>query len=163
MKEFMHFPRVLKPKLSVIARMEFELAYLEATVQHFSHYASGILSRRFRSGPTLFLCCQRCSAKMITITPGAPLSLPPSPLSLRFYVSFSLCPSLSLCIIPKFLYSRNREKIAEILSIKYYLPPSLSLSFVFFLLSFSLSLSLSLYIYIYIYIYWKKADTRNFF
>ena len=32
------FPKSISPKTNVMARLEFELAYFEATVQHFSHY-----------------------------------------------------------------------------------------------------------------------------
>ena len=37
--EWIHtFPKVIKPKVNVIAELEFELADFEAIVQHFSHY-----------------------------------------------------------------------------------------------------------------------------
>ena len=32
------FPKGISPKVNVIARLEFELAYFEAAVQRFSHY-----------------------------------------------------------------------------------------------------------------------------
>ena len=35
------FPKDIGPKVNVIAWLEFELAYLEAAVQHFSHYTTG--------------------------------------------------------------------------------------------------------------------------
>ena len=34
------FPNAITPKVNVIARLEFELIYFEATVQHFRHYTS---------------------------------------------------------------------------------------------------------------------------
>ena len=33
------FPKIIRPKLNVIPRLEFELAYFEAAVQHFIYYA----------------------------------------------------------------------------------------------------------------------------
>ena len=38
----MRFPKSISPKVNVIARLEFELAYYDVIVQHFSHYATGI-------------------------------------------------------------------------------------------------------------------------
>ena len=40
-KEAHTFPKDISLKLNVIERLEFELAYFEATVQHFSYYATG--------------------------------------------------------------------------------------------------------------------------
>ena len=37
-KVFHSFPNGISPKVNVIARLEFELAYYVVTVQHFSHY-----------------------------------------------------------------------------------------------------------------------------
>ena len=34
-------PNAISPKVNVIAWVEFELAYFEATVQHFNYYAAG--------------------------------------------------------------------------------------------------------------------------
>ena len=39
---FNTFTKVISPKVNTIAWLEFELAYFEAAVQHFSHYATGI-------------------------------------------------------------------------------------------------------------------------
>ena len=33
------FPKGISPKVNVIAQLEFELAYFEAAVQRYSHYA----------------------------------------------------------------------------------------------------------------------------
>ena len=35
------FPRVICPKVNIIARLEFELVYYELTVQYISHYTMG--------------------------------------------------------------------------------------------------------------------------
>ena len=40
MKEFITFPIGINLKVNVIAWLEFELAYFETAVQHFSHNAS---------------------------------------------------------------------------------------------------------------------------
>ena len=36
------FPMSICPKVNVIARLEFELAYFKSAVQYFSHYTTGI-------------------------------------------------------------------------------------------------------------------------
>ena len=41
-REFIPFPKGICSKLNIIARLDFELAYLEARVQHFSHYVQRI-------------------------------------------------------------------------------------------------------------------------
>ena len=41
-REFNIFPKGISPKVNVIAQLEFELIYLEAAVQHFNHYTTGI-------------------------------------------------------------------------------------------------------------------------
>ena len=38
---FHTFPKCINPKVNFIARLEFELAFFKATVQYFSHYATG--------------------------------------------------------------------------------------------------------------------------
>ena len=38
-EEIQTFRKSINPKVNVIARQELELAYFEATVQHFSYYA----------------------------------------------------------------------------------------------------------------------------
>ena len=35
------FPKGISPKVNIIVQLEFELAYFEATVRHFSHYTLG--------------------------------------------------------------------------------------------------------------------------
>ena len=37
-----NFPEGISSKVNVTLRLEFELAHLEAAVQHCSHYVSGI-------------------------------------------------------------------------------------------------------------------------
>ena len=37
-------PNVISPKISVLARLEFDLTYVDVEVQHFSHYATGSTS-----------------------------------------------------------------------------------------------------------------------
>ena len=44
--EFHAFPKGMNLKVNVIARVEFELAYLETAVQHFSHKATETPSTR---------------------------------------------------------------------------------------------------------------------
>ena len=36
------FPKIISPKVNVITWLEFELAYFEAAVQHFTHYTTRI-------------------------------------------------------------------------------------------------------------------------
>ena len=36
------FPNGFIPEVNVLARLELELVYFEAGVQHFSHYSTGI-------------------------------------------------------------------------------------------------------------------------
>ena len=36
-----HFPKGITPKVNVIARLKFKLAYYYVTVQQFSHYDTG--------------------------------------------------------------------------------------------------------------------------
>ena len=38
-RRFNNFLKGTSPKVNIIARMEFEPAFFEAAVQHFSHYA----------------------------------------------------------------------------------------------------------------------------
>ena len=35
------FPKIISPKVNVIARVEFELAYYDVVVQHISHHVMG--------------------------------------------------------------------------------------------------------------------------
>ena len=42
-REFMPFPKGINRKVNVIVRLEFELAYFEATFNHVSHYAIVVL------------------------------------------------------------------------------------------------------------------------
>ena len=37
-REFIPFPRIFCPKVNVIARLEFELAYYDSAVHRFNHY-----------------------------------------------------------------------------------------------------------------------------
>ena len=41
MTGFVSFPRYISPKVNMIARLEFELAYFEVAVQYFIHYTTG--------------------------------------------------------------------------------------------------------------------------
>ena len=40
-RRFNTFSKGTSPKVNLIARLEFELVYFEATVQHFSHFCTG--------------------------------------------------------------------------------------------------------------------------
>ena len=42
--EFIYFPLGIILKVNVIERLEFELAYFEAGIKHFSHFTSGTSS-----------------------------------------------------------------------------------------------------------------------
>ena len=42
-KEVHTFRRGINPEVNVFAQLEFDFAYYNATVQHFSHYAMGAL------------------------------------------------------------------------------------------------------------------------
>ena len=41
------FPKSLIPKVTVIARVEFELAYYAVTVQYLTHYTTGTTPTSF--------------------------------------------------------------------------------------------------------------------
>ena len=41
-KDVHTFPKGISPKVNVIARLEFELAYYDVTVHYVSHYDTGI-------------------------------------------------------------------------------------------------------------------------
>ena len=43
-KEVLSYPTGISPKINIAMRLEFELAYFEASVQHFNHYATETLS-----------------------------------------------------------------------------------------------------------------------
>ena len=53
-KEVNNFAKGINPKVNVIVRLEFELAYYDVTVQHISQYAMGTPS--FREGRWLLFC-----------------------------------------------------------------------------------------------------------
>ena len=40
MRLFYTFPKGINPKVKVIAKLELKLVYLEAVLEHFSHYAT---------------------------------------------------------------------------------------------------------------------------
>ena len=46
------FPRGISPKVNVIARLEFELAYFKAADKHFNYYASSERKERIRKKET---------------------------------------------------------------------------------------------------------------
>ena len=41
MRGFHTFPKGISPKVNVSVRLEFELTYFKAAVQHFNHYIKG--------------------------------------------------------------------------------------------------------------------------
>ena len=49
-RRFITFPKGISTKGNVISRLEFELAYFETTVQHFSHYATWALPSGYSRG-----------------------------------------------------------------------------------------------------------------
>ena len=48
------FPKSVSSNVNVIARLEFELAYFEAAVQHISYYATEILPYYYLKNQTVF-------------------------------------------------------------------------------------------------------------
>ena len=60
------FPKGIKLKVNVIARLEFELAYYDAAVQKVRHYAMGDSPSFYEKKTTILRCGQR--KRMMNLT-----------------------------------------------------------------------------------------------